>query len=67
MRCEWRQSTCGKDATQRLNIRFRDRSRQHVYYYCEAHALMRISECEDDESIEVLSADELDHASARED
>ncbi|WP_436348774.1 hypothetical protein [Natronorubrum sp. FCH18a] len=67
MKCEWRQSNCTKDATRRLNIKFRDSGRQHVYYFCEAHALMRISECEADESVKVLSADEYDHAPPRED
>ena len=62
MRCEWRQLTCGKPATKRLNIRFRDSGRHHIYYYCESHALMRISECEDDESVEILSAQAFEMA-----
>ena len=66
MRCEWKQSNCTKDATHRLNVRFRDSGRQHVYYYCDAHAVMWASECEDDESIEVLSTDEYDNATAQE-
>lgn len=65
MRCEWRQSTCGKPATKRLNIYFRDSGRQNVYYYCESHALMRISELEDDESVEIRSAEKFEMAPSR--
>ncbi|ADB63620.1 hypothetical protein Htur_4862 (plasmid) [Haloterrigena turkmenica DSM 5511] len=59
MRCEWRQRNCTKVATQRLSILFQDSGRQHTYY-CEAHALIRLSELENGESATILSADEFE-------
>lgn len=66
MRCEWRQSNCTKPPTHRLNIALRERGGQYVQYSCEAHALMRISECEDDDRVEILSRDPYEMAASQE-
>ncbi len=65
MRCEYQNRTCTKSPTHQLNIAHRDHGGQHVHYYCEPHALMKISEAEDDDSIEILSADEWSNAKTR--
>ncbi len=58
MDCEWRPG-CTEMATHRLTIRYLESGSQNAHYYCKTHGLMRISEIEDDDALEVLGQDEF--------
>lgn len=53
MKCEWRPD-CVKSATHSVNIHYRESGSQNIHYYCEPHALMRISQVEADDALEAL-------------
>lgn len=53
---------CSKQATRQLNIANRETGSQSVYYYCEAHALMRISELQTNPRWKLVSAEEYELA-----
>ncbi|MFC6763980.1 hypothetical protein [Natrinema soli] len=62
LHCEHRDDDCPKLAAKRMLVYFRETGSLNEEYYCEDHALERLSRLEYDDLVEVGALDDYDTA-----